>query len=1242
MSTGRAERLLLFGALAYRLGVVDRQALAAGLRAWSASKADPSGADAALRAGAGLDDARALDVEATARQLLAVHGGDPRRALASVGLDPFARGAVAAVGDAELDRLVGELDDASASDDLHATLAPDSSPIDDRTNPASEAEATVFDPDAPAAGWSNGLEATVAGEPTVAPGSPAWGATPEATQATVQGSRTIESASVSPAPAPRPARAPAYAPQAHDPSATIAVDPLGPKTVAVSPYVREATAPLTVALGSTDPTAALPPSLSGREWQGGPSHFGGGGAGSRFRVVRPHAKGGLGEVFVALDGELNREVALKEIQDRHADDPVSRARFVVEAEVTGGLEHPGIVPVYGLGKYTDGRPYYAMRFIRGESLKEAIAAYHAPHAKGGDGDAPPPSRELELHKLLRRFIDVCNAIDYAHARGVLHRDLKPANIMLGPFGETLVVDWGLAKPLDPPDGEDAQGPGLSRTRARAADLSGMEGPGSGRLRPQSASGSMYEVLFGTTVGTPQYMSPEQADGKNDALGPASDIYSLGATLYSLLAGRAPFTERALQPLLQKVRAGDFLPPRQVDKSVPPALDAICTKAMALKPEARYETAREFAEDIEHWMADDPVSAYAEPWPARAARWARRHRTFVTTGGALLIAAVLGLTTATLLIERERARADEYFRLARSAVDTLLTEFAAIHLVDVPGAEKVRSKILGRSVAFYNEFLRQGRQPTVKQGAGQAYARLGDALEQLGEYPKAEKNLRHAVGMLAPMVEGRGPEADAYRRDLARARHSLGVLLTRTSRYDEAQTELTAAIDLRRALASRKGAADQDRADEKESAYRLGALLARRPGNKGKAQDYYQEALRNAQADVQAPEPADKEPSDPAEAPRRAARYQNQLATLLSRSDDAKSLDQALGLLDAAKTTQLALRGKADTVAAYAWDLARTWSNTASVQRKRERTQAAPPPVGKAEDDPVVKEYTESITLLKRLVNDYPAVPDYRFELAEVELNRARRYQVPHKRDDAAAADLNDARRLLETLARDQPERPDYALRLVSARRRLAAISIAADKTAAETNLRLALIELKAIPKKAPQYASSLDYRTELLQLVATLGGLIQADPKLTDLADDLDQAVKTGLGLLKDEGETAETVTATFNGTRLLSAARRSQKRYEGAIRASLDSAPLLARTQPASEWKVAKDVASILTEAASPALTAKYGPEAVKLLDDSVRAGLNLPAVFDLKEFEVLDAVKGYQAIKRSVKEAGAKPVSG
>ena len=284
----------------------------------------------------------------------------------------------------------------------------------------------------------------------------------------------------------------------------------------------------------------------------------------------------------------------------------SAHRFVQEAEITGKLEHPGIIPVYGLGHDINGRPFYAMRFIQGDSLKEAIAAFHGDPGLKKDLGA----RSSRLRELLRRFTDVCNAVAYAHSRGVLHRDLKPGNIMLGPYGETLVVDWGLAKPV----GDVVSGDGSSL----------MEGP----IRLSGRSGSRAETVAGSPIGTPAYASPEQVTGARDRLGPATDIYGLGATLYALLTGRAPVESNDLGEVIRRVERGDIPPPRSIDPNIPKPLEAICRKAMATNPEDRYVSARAMAKDVTKWLDDEPVIAWREPWFDHLRRWMRRHRTFV--------------------------------------------------------------------------------------------------------------------------------------------------------------------------------------------------------------------------------------------------------------------------------------------------------------------------------------------------------------------------------------------------------------------------------------------------------------------------------------------------------------------------------------------------------------------------------------------------------------------------------------
>jgi serine/threonine-protein kinase len=302
-----------------------------------------------------------------------------------------------------------------------------------------------------------------------------------------------------------------------------------------------------------------------------------------------------------------------------------------------------------------------MRFVKGESLESAIDRFH----RGEPAD--PADRNLTFRQLLRRFTDVCNTIAYAHSRGVLHRDLKPANVMLGPYGETLLVDWGLAKSLGHRDARSAAAHDegtlvLRSTSTMFLDLTEMMK----HADEVPLASESHGTKAGTVLGTPAFMSPEQAAAQLDKVGPASDIYSLGAILYTLLAGRPPF-QGSLADVLDDVEAGQFPRPRVFQPRVHPALEAICLKAMSLSPEERYPTGRELAHDVERWLADEPVSAYREPATATLRRWARKHQRLVLRSTAVLLAGVIGLSVAlAIVINLNRRLASENQRLQRAA------------------------------------------------------------------------------------------------------------------------------------------------------------------------------------------------------------------------------------------------------------------------------------------------------------------------------------------------------------------------------------------------------------------------------------------------------------------------------------------------------------------------------------------------------------------------------------------------
>lgn len=594
------------------------------------------------------------------------------------------------------------------------------------------------------------------------------------------------------------------------------------------------------------------------------------GARPRYEKAELLTQGGMGQLWIAVDLEFNRKVAIKEIVPSSADNEAYRQRFLSEAEITGRLEHPGIVPVYSLGHHGDGRPYYAMRLITGEDTGTLQAAIERLHQQRNDSKE---KFDQGTRDLLGRLVNVCQTIAYAHGRGVLHRDLKPANILLGPYGETLVVDWGLARTFSPvPEQmvtDSAKNPNTL---------------GTGSQLPNS--------MTGTILGTPGFAAPEQmghVESNSDQTtmvtrelvslrrgGPWSDIYSLGAILYHILTGQSPLRAASsggssLQDLDSRII--DAPRPRAMRSDIPKALEAICLKAMERDPRKRYPDAMALAQELKRYLSGDPIEAWVEPLPVRVSRWFDKHRTIsATTTFAMVLTipllAFVSMTQSHLRSKYQTASEqlksvveskellehqlrDQYQRsreredLAIQAIDSFRD--AVVHSPELQFGQQsieAKRKLLGAPVEFFESFRKLLEQEDASSHAtkirlAKSTIELGRLAIDNGSQEKGMQYYRESIDLLRSIPDSAGANSPSdgdflIQRDLylAQSHRLLHTLHLQRHETAEAGRHLDTALSFIKPLE----ALQSDREDVRLELTELMLLAAIRAQSSGDA-DY---------------------------------------------------------------------------------------------------------------------------------------------------------------------------------------------------------------------------------------------------------------------------------------------------------------------------------------------------------------------------------------------------------------------
>jgi serine/threonine-protein kinase len=727
----------------------------------------------------------------------------------------------------------------------------------------------------------------------------------------------------------------------------------------------------------------------------------------RYDLSSVHARGGLGQVWRAHDRLLSREVAIKEILPSATKMGAVRQRFLREATITGQLEHPGIVPVYDIGRLPEqDQPFYAMRFVDGETLYDRIKTFH---------EIPVGSEEssLQLRQLLNTMVSICNAVGFAHSRKVLHRDLKPQNVVLGSFGEVSVLDWGLACRIGSDDDEIVE------------------------ANEDVAHEDVKLTTAGSIMGTPAYMAPEQAKGETDKLTEATDIYALGAILYQILTGEPPFVAPDYKELIRKIIAEPLVSPREKNPNVPRPLASICLKALEKISTDRYRTATEMANDINRFLADEKVSVHHESLIEQSRRWVRHHRTLVASAAAAMLVAMIGLLVASILLnaarEREvvakqeianqksdieRARQDleknnvqlkaanqkveKSLQDARDAIDNWYTIVATNkELKDSPKSSAFRKQLLQKASDYYETFLNElPDNESLQISAAQSHIRLATIKLELEPGLAAVPHFEKAEEIYASLLNERPAD-----RELKVA--LAGVFNDKSAAFYQVN-QMEKSLDLLKKVEDIYTALNGQSPEDAQLKGKLATVIANRAEIFLKLNKLPEciELFTQAIATHEQLVAADFEVDNSLQAIGNCHYRRGAAQIKLKRFDLARTdLEKAIEI-----RTDLSKRDPADPE--YRSDLANVLADYGTLA-------LATGDIPKAQET-----YREMIEISAGLAADFPTVPGYIQNLVIAHGNLARSYSIA-KELGLAQESYQSARRISRELAQQFPDVPQY-------------------------------------------------------------------------------------------------------------------------------------------------------------------------------------------------------------------------